>query len=146
MNIAICEQTFEGKGISPPETGEALIREVRRGLQKHPRSLVPWMLYDPEGSRLFQCITTLPELLPALAPAGVGSGGAAKTGILLEAATRLRNEVIYFPVDVSSMHSMRRARTSAACYRMCSYSRWWRTTSLTRRSWNGSRGPRSRCT
>ena len=32
----------------------------------------------------------------------LGAGTAAKTGILLEAATRLRNEVIYFPVDVSS--------------------------------------------
>src|ERR1700733_16418 len=41
------------------------------------------------------------------------------------------------------MHSMRRATASVACCRMCSYSRWWRTTSLTRRSWNGSRGPRS---
>jgi len=29
------------------------------------------------------------------------SGTAAKTGILLIAATRLRNEVIYLPVDVS---------------------------------------------
>ena len=32
----------------------------------------------------------------------LGAGTAAKTGILLEAATRLRNEVIYIPVDVSS--------------------------------------------
>ena len=32
----------------------------------------------------------------------LGAGTAAKTGILLEAATRLRNEVIYLPVDVSS--------------------------------------------
>jgi uncharacterized SAM-dependent methyltransferase len=31
----------------------------------------------------------------------LGAGTAAKTGILLEAATRLRSEVIYFPVDVS---------------------------------------------
>src|SRR5208283_3852866 len=32
----------------------------------------------------------------------LGAGTAAKTGILLEAATRLRDEVIYVPVDVSS--------------------------------------------
>ncbi|MBV9771737.1 MAG: L-histidine N(alpha)-methyltransferase [Bryobacterales bacterium] len=31
----------------------------------------------------------------------LGAGTAAKTGILLEATTRLRNKVIYFPVDVS---------------------------------------------
>jgi dimethylhistidine N-methyltransferase len=32
----------------------------------------------------------------------LGAGTAAKTGILLKAAARLRNHVIYFPVDVSS--------------------------------------------
>ncbi len=32
----------------------------------------------------------------------LGAGTAAKTGILLKAARRLRDEVIYFPVDVSS--------------------------------------------
>jgi dimethylhistidine N-methyltransferase len=32
----------------------------------------------------------------------LGAGTAAKTGILLKAATRLRNEVVYLPVDVSS--------------------------------------------
>ena len=46
------------------DTREALIDEVWRGLLKRPRSLVPWMLYDGEGSRLFECITTLPEYYP----------------------------------------------------------------------------------
>jgi uncharacterized SAM-dependent methyltransferase len=32
----------------------------------------------------------------------LGAGTAAKTGILLEAATRLRSEVSYIPIDVSS--------------------------------------------
>ena len=106
---------------------EALIDEVWSGLRKRPRSLVPWMLYDFEGSRLFECITTLPEYYPTrtereilakyadaiigatgsdysrpLRLLELGAGTAAKTGILLEAATRLRNEVIYFPIDVSS--------------------------------------------
>jgi L-histidine Nalpha-methyltransferase len=85
------------------------------------------MLYDSEGSRLFECITTLPEyyltrterdILANHAEAIItatgsdysrplrllelGAGTAAKTGILLEAATRLRNDVTYLPVDVSS--------------------------------------------
>jgi L-histidine Nalpha-methyltransferase len=105
---------------------EALIDEVWRGLRKRPRSLVPWMLYDAEGSRLFECITTVPEYYPTRTERDIlanyaeaiitatgsdysrplrllelGAGTAAKTGILLEAATRLRDEVIYLPVDVS---------------------------------------------
>jgi hypothetical protein len=42
------------------------------------------------------------RLLSALAPAGVGSGDSRQDGYSLEAATRLRNEVIYFPIDVLS--------------------------------------------
>ena len=127
MNTTTDFQTFEAKSLAPLDTREALIDEVWRGLLKRPRSLVPWMLYDSEGSRLFECITTLPEYYPTRTERDIlanyaeaiitatgsdysrplrllelGAGTAAKTGILLEAATRLRNEVIYFPVDVSS--------------------------------------------
>ncbi len=84
------------------------------------------MLYDAEGSRLFDRITTLPEYYPTRTERDIlanyaegiitatgadfsrplrllelGAGTAAKTGILLDAATRLRNEVVYLPVDVS---------------------------------------------
>jgi dimethylhistidine N-methyltransferase len=137
MNITTDFQTFEAKSLAPQnlapqsltpaDTREALIEEVWRGLRKRPRSLVPWMLYDAEGSRLFECITTLPEYYPARTERDIlasyaeaiitatgsdysrplrllelGAGTAAKTGILLEAAARLRNEVIYIPVDISS--------------------------------------------
>ncbi len=124
MNLTTDFRTFEAKSLAPSlvplDTREALIDEVWSGLLKRPRSLVPWMLYDTEGSRLFECITTVPEydILAKYAGAIVsatgadhsrplrllelGAGTAAKTGILLEAATRLRNEVIYLPVDVSS--------------------------------------------
>ena len=64
MNITTDFQTFEAKSLAPLDTREALIDEVWRGLLKRPRSLVPWMLYDSEGSRLFECITTLPEYYP----------------------------------------------------------------------------------
>jgi L-histidine Nalpha-methyltransferase len=126
MNVTTGFQTFEAKGLVPLDTREALIDEVWRGLLKRPRSLVPWMLYDSEGSRLFECITTLPEYYPTRTERNIlanyadaiikatgpdysrplrllelGAGTAAKTGILLKAATRLRNEVMYLPVDVS---------------------------------------------
>ena len=132
QNITTEFQTFVAKRSAPQsiariDTREALIDEVWSGLLKRPRSLVPWMLYDAEGSRLFECITTLPEYYPTrterdilasnaeaiiqatgsdyyppLRLVELGAGTAAKTGILLEAAARLRNEVIYMPVDVSS--------------------------------------------
>src|SRR5271170_538832 len=126
MTITTDFQTFEAKSLAPLDTREALIDEVWSGLLKSPRSLVPWMLYDSEGSRLFECITTLPEYYPTRMERGIlaryaeaiitatgsaysrplrllelGAGTAAKTGILLEAATRLRNEVIYVPIDGS---------------------------------------------
>src|SRR5271165_4304427 len=127
MNMTTEFQICEAKTLAPLDARKELIDEVWRGLRKRPRSLVPWMLYDSEGSRLFECITTLPEYYPtrterdilanhaeaiitAIGPdysrpfrlLELGAGTAAKTGILLQAATRLRNEVIYLPVDVSS--------------------------------------------
>jgi dimethylhistidine N-methyltransferase len=104
---------------------EALTREVRRGLIGRPRSLSPWMFYDAEGSRLFERITTLPEYYPtcterailagyadAIIAAAHGdrsspllivelvAGTASKTCILLEAASRVSDDVAYVPVDV----------------------------------------------
>ena len=127
MTVTIDFQTFEVKSLCPLDTREALIDEVWSGLLQRPRSLVPWILYDSEGSRLFECITTLPEYYPTRTERDIlvnnaeaiitatgsdytrplrllelGAGTAAKTGILLEAAMHLRNEVIYLPVDVSS--------------------------------------------
>jgi L-histidine Nalpha-methyltransferase len=127
MTLTTVFPAFEAKSLAPLDTREALIDEVWSGLRKRPRSLVPWMLYDTEGSRLFECITKLAEYYPTRTERDIlannaeaiitatgsdysqplrllelGAGTAAKTGILLEAATRLRNEVIYFPIDVSS--------------------------------------------
>jgi L-histidine N-alpha-methyltransferase len=126
MNAPINVQTLQAGSLAPLDTRQALIDEVWSGLTKRPRSLVPWMLYDSEGSRLFECITTLPEYYPTRTERDIlashaeaiitatgsdysrplrllelGAGTASKTGILLGAATRLRSDVIYFPVDVS---------------------------------------------
>src|SRR5579864_294956 len=113
MNLTTDFQTFETKSfapsLAPMDAREALIDEVWRGLRKRPRSLVPWMLYDAEGSRLFECITTLPEYYPTRTERDIfarrateivaaacsqgsrpfrllelGAGTAAKTGILPE--------------------------------------------------------------
>jgi len=106
-------------------TREALTREVRRGLTARPRSLSPWMFYDAEGSRLFERITTLPEYYPTRTERAIlaghadaivvrahndrslplrlvelGAGTASKTCILLEAASRVSDDVAYVPVDV----------------------------------------------
>jgi L-histidine N-alpha-methyltransferase len=109
------------------DTRDMLIREVHRGLLRRPRSLPPWMFYDARGSRIFEDITQLPEYYPtrtersilasccddiiaaacpeqsdAVRLVELGAGTASKTIILLDAAARLRNEVLYAPVDVSS--------------------------------------------
>jgi dimethylhistidine N-methyltransferase len=84
------------------------------------------MFYDARGSRLFEQITQLPEYYPtrternilasscdaiiavasrntskAMRLVELGAGTASKTTILLDAAARLQNEVLYAPVDVS---------------------------------------------
>jgi L-histidine Nalpha-methyltransferase len=109
------------------DTREMLIWEVRRGLLGRPRSLPPWMFYDARGSRIFEDITQLAEYYPtrterdilasycdaiiaaacpdksdAVRLVELGAGTASKTTILLEAAARSKNEVLYAPVDVSS--------------------------------------------
>ncbi len=71
MNITTEFQTFEATSLAPVDVREALIDEVWRGLRKRPRSLVPWMLYDSEGSNLFECITTLPEYYPTRTERGI---------------------------------------------------------------------------
>jgi L-histidine Nalpha-methyltransferase len=115
------------KHLATADAREALACEVRRGLIARPRSLSPRMFYDAEGSRLFERITILPEYYAThteraiLAGNGdafvarahndrslplrlveLDSGTASKTCILLEAASRLSDEVTYVPVDVCS--------------------------------------------
>lgn len=99
--------------------------EVRRGLTARPKTLSPWLFYDERGSQLFEAITELPEyyltrtereifaahadeILAAAASDGeltileLGSGTAAKTGLLLEAAGRRQGAVTYHPIDISA--------------------------------------------
>ena len=62
--MATYPRVFDFERTASVDTRQALTHEVRRGLMTRPRSLSPWMFYDAEGSRLFECITTLPEYYP----------------------------------------------------------------------------------
>lgn len=123
--MATYVQTVELERLAPAGTRRALTEDVRRGLRSRPRSLSPWMFYDAQGSRLFERITTLPEYYPTRTERGIlsryadaiigeaqgmsasplrlvelGAGSASKTCLLLEAARRVCDDVVYMPVDV----------------------------------------------
>jgi L-histidine N-alpha-methyltransferase len=95
---------------------------VAEGLSRSRKVLPPWLFYDRRGSELFERITRLPEytltrtermllethveeiLLSLRSPVTVvelGAGTATKTGVLLRAATRMQDGVLYQPIDVS---------------------------------------------
>ena len=97
--------------------------EVFSGLTEWPKTLSPWLFYDPAGSRLFEEITELPEYyvtrterqilarhaaeIVASAAGGrdlsiieLGAGTATKTGLLLDAAVAQQGSVTYYPIDV----------------------------------------------
>ena len=123
--MATCLQTVDLEPLARVDELEALSYEVRRGLSARPRSLSPWMFYDAEGSSLFERITSLPEYYPTRTERAIlaehadailagahrnrslplrlvelGAGTASKTCILLEAALRHSDDVVYVPVDV----------------------------------------------
>jgi dimethylhistidine N-methyltransferase len=113
-----------------PGVLQAVAAEAKAGLASTPKTLAPWLFYDPNGSRLFEKITQLPEYyltrtersifsahadeiiaeaarptgsdpIPVLTLIELGAGTATKTGILLNAAVRQQGSVVYQPVDVS---------------------------------------------
>ncbi len=107
---------------APSKLQEAVLQEALTGLGAAQKTLTPWLFYDERGSQLFEEITALPEYYltrteraifadhaddillemgSAVTIAELGAGSAAKTGVLLEAATRFQTEVLYQPIDVS---------------------------------------------
>lgn len=107
---------------APDALLDAVLREATSGLTSSSKTLSPWLFYDELGSQFFEQITTLPEYYltrversilaahadeifrdgsSAVTIAELGAGTAAKTGLLLEAATRFQEEVLYQPIDVS---------------------------------------------
>jgi dimethylhistidine N-methyltransferase len=108
------------------DTANAVAAEARKGLTGHPKTLAPWLFYDEAGSYLFEQITELPEYYLTRTERGIfsahadeilqeaagedrqtltlielGAGTASKTGVLLAAAVRQQERVVYQPVDVS---------------------------------------------
>ena len=100
----------------------AIAAEVAQGLRRSPKSLPPWLFYDPRGSELFEEITRLPEYYLTrtersileqnadeicrlagsnLTVVELGAGTADKTRILLGRLLRRQLRLRYVPVDVS---------------------------------------------
>lgn len=115
--------------IAEPAILDSVAAAARDGLTSRPKRLPPWLLYDEQGSALFEAITELDEyyltraercilarhagqILEAAAAAGgkqerlriaeLGAGSADKTRLLLRAATARQGSVVYEPIDVSS--------------------------------------------
>ncbi|MDP2313589.1 MAG: L-histidine N(alpha)-methyltransferase [Pseudomonadota bacterium] len=111
-------------GIDP-----AVARVVREGLTQRHKRLPPWLLYDAEGSRLFERITTLPsyyltraeravleqhgpEIVEAAGPCNsagaidevveLGAGTATKSQLLLRVLVARDGATRFVPVDVSA--------------------------------------------
>ena len=119
------DQTTELIDLHPPAADMEQL--VRIGLNRCPRQLPAWFLYDEEGSRLFDRICQQPEysltrteiaLLESSAPEiaaaigeGVivefGAGSAQKVGPLLDAA----HPAAYVALDISAEH-LRKATTA----------------------------------
>lgn len=111
---------------APEALRDDVLREALAGLNVpsgEQKSLPPWLFYDERGSQLFAEITRLPEYYltrteraiftasvdEILGSAGhpltiaeLGSGAAAKTGILLAGALQHQPEVLYQPIDIST--------------------------------------------
>src|ERR1022692_1900092 len=96
--------------------------EVRIGLTARPKTLPTKYLYDDLGSALFEVICLLPEYYLTRAEAAIlrahaadvidavgdtleivelGSGTAAKTRLLLDAALARQGSLRYSPIDIS---------------------------------------------
>ncbi len=98
-----------------------IANDVLRGLTRTPKSLPPKLLYDAEGSQLFEQITQLPEYYLTRTETGIleanaeeiaaragtdltlielGAGTAAKTRIIIRALLRQQPRLTFYPVDV----------------------------------------------
>jgi len=99
-----------------------IAEDVLDGLSRVPKTLPPKLLYDAQGSALFEEITRLPEYYPTRTEAAIlaanadeicsrlgpdvsvselGAGTATKTRILLRSLLQHQQSVDYFPLDVS---------------------------------------------
>jgi L-histidine N-alpha-methyltransferase len=136
LDMTTFSPSFDLRSVLELSAREELIRDVQSGLRCRPHSLKPWMLYDQQGSRLFERITAVPEYYPTRTERAIlarhadeivaacrhssrclrvlelGAGTASKTSLLLTAATHRHRVVVYMPIDVS------RDALDAACGRI----------------------------
>jgi L-histidine Nalpha-methyltransferase len=112
---------------SHPRVRSPIADDVHRGLSAKAKSLPAYLLYDEEGSRLYERITELPEYYPTRTERGIlerhaadiveraaigstsdlrvvelGAGTATKTRLLLSAVVERQGHCVYMPIDVSS--------------------------------------------
>ncbi|OUL37144.1 L-histidine N(alpha)-methyltransferase [Nostoc sp. T09] len=96
--------------------------DIIEGLSKNPKTLPCRYFYDDSGSDLFEQICDLPEYYPTRTEQAIletyaaeiaqmtgschlielGSGSSRKTRLLLEAYSKIVQELEYYPIDVSS--------------------------------------------
>lgn len=114
-----CSETGDVRARETPAGESDFATALIEGLAARNKSIPCRFFYDAEGSRLFECITQLPEYYPTrtetgilrehapdlaeLAPSGAvliefGSGSSIKTEILLDAMPHLH---AYVPIDIS---------------------------------------------
>ncbi len=108
--------------VPPSGTHETFATAVDRGLSAAQKSLPSRFFYDPEGSKLFEQITELPEYYLTRIEHGIferqamsiiecagtnlamiefGSGSSQKTRMLINAALKKQRELVYVPIDIS---------------------------------------------
>ena len=134
--MAAATQRFDLVGGEGRGRSETMAVEVRRGLERRPRSIPPKYFYDAEGSRLFDAICELPEYYltraehallvqhadaivartEASALCEIGSGMARKTGPLVQALCERSPNPLYVPFDIAPEALEASARELLASY------------------------------
>lgn len=119
MKNSSCTNSFELIDLHPAQAD--VVAAVHQGLERRPRQLPAWLLYDQKGSELFDAITRQPEYsltrteqalltskgseMATSLPAGCllvefGAGSAEKVSPLLDA---MENPA-YLAIDISAAH------------------------------------------
>lgn len=102
---------------------DSFAEDVKKGLTASPKFLLPKYFYDEKGSLLFEEICKTDDYYPTRTEEGIlrtysdeiaekcnkeviselGSGSSYKTGYILESFLRVRPELKYIPLDVSTI-------------------------------------------
>jgi len=118
------QERFVIHHLEPSGDARSFADDVRAGLSASPKCLQPKYFYDDLGSKLFEAICYLPEYYLTRAEREIlaryadeiiqtiagrarlielGSGSAEKTRYLIDALLARQGELLYIPVDISSV-------------------------------------------